>query len=222
MRLEIPLTILSLSLMGGNMFFPWAPAHEIIGVALMVVWGVHIYANRRWFKATFRGRYNPFRITQAVVNYGMLICVAFLAISGVMLSNHVFAFLGIESGANFARTAHLLASHWYFVFISLHIGLHVGVIFNRLKLAQFIDGLRISASVSWKVVATRIIVALASVYGIYAFVERGLWKYLTLQQPFFFMDMERGYILFFVDYISMVALFAAALYYATKLLIKRG
>ena len=222
MRLEIPLTILSLSLMGGNMFLPWAPAHEIIGVMLMVVWGVHIYANRRWFKATFRGKYNPFRITQAVVNYGMLICVAFLAVSGVMLSNHVFAFLGIESGASFARTAHLLASHWYFVFISLHIGLHVGVIFNRLKIAQLIEGSRGSASVSWKVVVTRIIVALVSVYGIYAFVERGLWKYLTLQQPFFFMDMERGYILFFVDYISIVALFAAALHYATKLLIKRG
>ena len=60
------------------------------------------------------------------------------------------------------------------------------------------------------------------VYGIYAFVERGLWKYLTLQQPFFFMDMERGYILFFVDYVSIVALLAAALHYATKLLIKRG
>ena len=216
MRLEIPLTILSLSLMGGNMFFPWAPAHEIIGVMLMVVWGVHIYANRRWFKATFRGKYNPFRITQSVVNYGMLICVVFLAISGVMLSNHVFAFLGIESGASFARTAHLLASHWYFVFIALHIGLHVGVIFNRLKIAQFVEGSRAS------VAATRIIVALVSVYGIYAFVERGLWKYLTLQQPFFFMDMERGYILFFVDYISIVALFAAALHYATKLLIKRG
>ena len=222
MRLEIPLTILSLVLMGGNMFLPWAPAHEIIGVALIVVWGVHIYANRRWFKATFRGRYNPFRMTQAVVNYGMLVCVGFLAISGVMLSNHVFAFLGIESGASFARTAHLLASHWYFVFISLHIGLHVGVIFNRLKVAQLVAGARGSASVSWKVVATRIIAALVSAYGIYAFVERGLWKYLTLQQPFFFMDMERGYILFFVDYISIVALFAAALHYATKLLIKRG
>ena len=216
MRLEIPLTILSLVLMGGNMFLPWAPAHEIIGVALMVVWGVHIYANRRWFMATFRGRYNPFRMTQAVVNYGMLICVAFLAVSGVMLSNHVFAFFGIESGASFARTAHLLASHWYFVFISLHIGLHVGVIFNRLKIAQFVKGSRGS------VVAARIIVALVSVYGIYAFVERGLWKYLTLQQPFFFMDMERGYVLFFVDYISIVVLFAATLHYATKLFIKRG
>ena len=226
MRLEIPLTILSLVLMGGNMFLPWAPAHEVIGVALIVVWGVHIYANRRWFKATFRGRYNPFRMTQAVVNYGMLVCVGFLAISGVMLSNHVFAFLGIESGASFARTAHLLASHWYFVFISLHIGLHVGVIFNRLKVAQLVAGARGSSGIAptsrASVVATSIIVALVSVYGIYAFVERGLWKYLTLQQPFFFMDMERGYVLFFVDYISIVVLFAATLHYATKLLIKRG
>ena len=222
MRLEIPLTILSLVLMGGNMYLPWAPAHEIIGVALMVVWGVHIYANRRWFKAVFRGKYKVYRTVQTVVNYGVLICAIFLAISGVMLSNHVFAFLGIESGASFARTAHLLASHWYFVFISLHIGLHVGVIFNRLKIAQLVEGSRVSASASWKVVATRIIVALVSVYGVYAFVERGLWKYLTLQQPFFFMDMERGYILFFVDYISIVVLIAAALYYATKLLIKRG
>ena len=219
MRLEIPLTILSLLLMGGNMFLPWAPAHEVIGVALMVVWGVHLYANRRWFKATFRGRYNPFRITQAVVNYGMIICVVFLAVSGVMLSNHLFAFFGIESGASFARTAHLLASHWYFVFISLHIGMHVGVIYNRLKFALLLEWTRGSAFASWKVV-TRIIVALVSVYGIYAFVERGLWKYLTLQQPFFFMDMERGYILFFVDYISILALFATAMHYAAKFLIK--
>ena len=220
MRLEIPLTIFLLLLMGGNMFLPWAPAHEVIGVALMVVWGVHIYANRRWFKATFRGWYNPFRITQAVVNYGMIICVVFLAVSGVMLSNHLFAFLGIESGASFARKAHLLASHWYFVFISLHIGLHVGVIYNRLKFALLLEWTRGSAFASWKVVATRFIVALVSVYGIYAFVERGLWKYLTLQQPFFFMDMECGYILFFVDYISILALFATAMHYAAKFLIK--
>ena len=171
MRLEIPLTILSLVLMGGNMFFPWAPAHEIIGVLLIVVWAVHVYANRRWFKAVFRGRYNPYRIVQTVVNCGMLICAVFLAISGVMLSNHVFAFLGIESGASFARTAHLLASHWYFVFIALHIGLHVNVILNRLGVA------RIVVRSCGVVIASRIAVALIGGYGVYAFVERGLWKY---------------------------------------------
>ena len=210
MRLEIPLTILSLVLMGGNMFFPWAPAHEIIGVLLIVVWAVHVYANRRWFKAIFCGRYNPYRIVQMVVNCGMLICALLLAISGVMLSNHVFAFLGIESGASFARTAHLLVSHWYFVFIALHIGLHVNVIFSRLGVAQLVMKSRAVT------VATRIIVALISAYGVYAFIERGLWKYLTLQQPFFFMDLERGYVLFFADYIAMVVALAAAMYFAIK------
>ena len=210
MRLEIPLTILSLVLMGGNMFFPWAPAHEIIGVLLIVVWALHVYANRRWFKAVFRGRNNPYRMVQTVVNCGMLICAVFLAISGVMLSNHVFAFLGIESGASFARTAHLLASHWYFVFIALHIGLHVSIIFNRLGIARIVMRSRIVT------IATRVAVALISAYGVYAFIERGLWKYLTLQQPFFFMDMERGYVLFFADYIAMVVALAAAMYFAIK------
>ena len=207
MRLEIPLTILSLVLMGGY----FSPVHEHIGVLLFVVWGVHIYANRRWYKAVFRGKYKAFRVVQTAVNCGVLVCAVFLAVSGVMLSNHVFAFLGIESGASFARTAHLLASHWYFVFISLHIGLHVGVIFNRLKLFPKSHG---------SVIAARIIVVLVSAYGIYAFIERGLWKYLTLQQPFFFMNLERGYVLFFVDYIAIITLFAAVLHYATKFLIK--
>ena len=229
MRLEIPLTILSLSLMGGNMFFPWAPAHEIIGVLLIAVWAVHVYANRRWFKAVFRGRYNPYRIVQTVVNCGMLICAVFLAISGVMLSNHVFAFLEIESGANFARTAHLLASHLYFVFISLHIGLHVNVILNRLGVARIVarGGERGTESKSrggvegtsrGALVFSRIAVALIGGYGVYAFIGRGLWKYLTLQQPFFFMDLERGYVMFFIDYIAMVIALATAMYYVMKCL----
>ena len=222
MRLEIPLTVLSLVLMGGNMFLPWASAHEIIGVLLMVLWAVHVYANRRWYKAILRGKYKAFRVIQTIVNCGMLICAGFLAVSGVMLSNHVFAFLEIESGASFARTAHLLASHWYFVFIALHIGLHVNVILNRLGLVRFISGVRGAASLAWAdgssrvVFATRIIVALVSVYGIYAFIERGLWKYLTLQQPFFFLDLERGYVLFFVDYIAMIVALAAAMRYFSK------
>ena len=229
MRLEIPLTIISLSLMGGNMFFPWAPAHEIIGVLLIVVWAVHVYANRRWFKAVFRGRYNPYRIVQTVVNCGMLICAVFLAISGVMLSNHVFAFLGIESGASFARTAHLLASHLYFVFISLHIGLHVNVILNRLGVVRIVarGGERgtepksrggVEGTLRGVVIVSRIVVALIGAYGVYAFIERGLWKYLTLQQPFFFMDLERGYVLFFVDYIAMIVALAVAMHYAGKFL----
>ncbi|MDY5764606.1 MAG: DUF4405 domain-containing protein [Treponema sp.] len=104
--------------------------HEILGVGLFVLWGVHIALNRRWYSAIFRGKYKPYRIMQTVINCCILICTIFLMISGIILSNHVFTFLNIQSGLGFARIAHLLASHWYYLFMSLHIGLHVGVITN--------------------------------------------------------------------------------------------
>jgi hypothetical protein len=105
----------------------------------------------------------------------------------------------------------LLASHWYFVFIALHIGLHVNVIFSRLGVAQFVMKSRAATA------ATRVIVGLIGAYGVYAFIERGLWKYLTLQQPFFFMDLERGYVLFFVDYIAIIVALAVAIIFVSSL-----
>ncbi len=203
MTLDIAMTVATLVLMGGNYFFESTAVHEILGVVLLVLWAVHITLNRRFFLSLFKGRYNVFRILQAVVNCGILLCAIFLMVSGIMLSNHVFAWLGIESGASFARTAHLLASHWYYVFMSLHIGLHVSLIANRLGLAG---------------VATRVIAALVAGYGIYAFAIRGLWKYMFLQQPFFFFDAERGYALFFADYIAIIVLFAVAVHYVAKLM----
>ena len=191
------MAVLTLVLMGGNGLFYNAfdgavdsgLVHEVLGVVLFVLWAVHVVLNRAWVKAVLKGKYNALRIVRTIINAGVIVCVLFLMVSGVMLSTHVFAWLGIESGASFARNAHMLASHWYLVFVSLHIGLH---------LSLFIRGR----------VATGITFALAA-YGIYAFAARGLWKYLTLQQPFFFLDLERGYLLFALDYIAIMALFAS-------------
>ena len=209
--IDIAMTVATLVLMGGNYFFESTAVHEVLGVILFVLWAVHITLNRRFFLSLFKGRYNVFRILQVVVNCGILLCAIFLMVSGIMLSNHVFAWLGIESGANFARTAHLLASHWYYVFMSFHIGLHVRLIANRLGLAGAFKSRAV-------LIATRVVAALVAGYGIYAFVIRGLWKYMFLQQPFFFFDAERGYALFFAEYVAIVVLFAVAVHYVAKLM----
>ena len=190
--LDITMTILSIILMGGNYLFPADLVHEILGVALFVLWAVHIALNRHWYGAIFRGKYNPYRVMQTVINCCILICTIFLMISGIILSNHIFTFLNIQGGLGFARIAHLLASHWYYLFMSLHIGLHVGRLFQN---------------VTAKIIP-RIILALICAYGIYAFIARGVWKYLILRQQFFFFDLDRGYILFAIDYISIIILFA--------------
>ena len=67
----------------------------------------------------------------------------------------------------------------------------------------------------------RIILALLCAYGLYAFIARGVWKYLILRQQFFFFDLERGYILFAMDYISIIILFATVSHFIAKLLKKR-
>ena len=191
--------------MGGNFLFPAEIIHEILGVGLFVLWGVHIALNRRWYSAIFRGKYNPYRIMQTVINCCILICTIFLMISGIILSNHLFTFLNIQSGLGFARIAHLLSSHWYYLFMSLHIGLHMG---------------RLLQNVAAKILP-RILLVLTSLYGVYAFITRGVWKYLVLKQQFFFFDLERGYILFAMDYISIIILFATISHFIAKLLKKR-
>ena len=208
--LDIMMTLVSIVLMGGNYLFPADIVHEILGVGLFVLWSVHIFLNRRWYAslvqasklitstnandrrsygAIFKGKYNPYRIMQTVINCGILICTIFLMISGIILSNQLFTFLNIQSGLGFARIAHLLSSHWYYLFMSLHIGLHMG---------------RLLQNVAAKILP-RILLVLTSLY---AFIARGVWKYLILRQQFFFFDLERGYILFALDYISIIILFA--------------
>ena len=224
--LDIMMTLVSIVLMGGNFLFPAEIVHEILGVGLFVLWSVHIFLNRRWYaslaqasklitstnandrrsyEAIFKGKYNPYRIMQTVINCCILICTIFLMISGIILSNQLFTFLNIQCGLGFARIAHLLSSHWYYLFMSLHIGLHMGRLFQN--------------------VATKklpcIFLVLTSLYGLYAFIARGVWKYLVLKQQFFFFDLERGYILFAMDYISIIILFATISHFIAKLLKKR-
>lgn len=210
--LDIMMTLVSIVLMGGNYLFPADIVHEILGVALFVLWAIHIFLNRRWYAslaqasksitstnandrraygAIFKGKYNPYRIMQTVINCCILICTIILMISGIILSNHLFTFLNIQSGLGFARIAHLLSSHWYYLFMSLHIGLHMGRLFQNVAAKIF----------------PRIILVLVCAYGLYAFIARGVWKYLVLKQQFFFFDLERGYILFAMDYISIIILF---------------
>ena len=240
MTIDITMTILSIILMGGNYLFPADIVHEILGVGLFVLWGVHIALNRRWYVAIFRGKYNPYRVMQTIINCCILICTIFLVISGIILSNHIFTFLNIQGGLGFARIAHLLASHWYYLFMSLHIGLHVGMIKNKVchpntnrhpernnchpELVSGSHAEEMPKQVrhdKLRKIIPRIILALVCAYGIYAFIARGVWKYLILRQQFFFFDLERGYIFFAIDYISIIILFATLSHLLAKSL-KKG
>ena len=109
--------------------------------------------------------------------------------------------------------------------MSLHIGLHVGMITNKMRHPAPINyhPELVSGSSTNEMpkqvrhdklhkIIPRIILALVCAYGLYAFITRGVWKYLILRQQFFFFDLERGYVLFALDYISIIILFSTILH----------
>lgn len=227
MPLDILMTLLSVILMGGTVLFPDDRIHQICGISLIVLWVVHIVLNRRWYAsfarankkiistnanerseygALFKRKYQPYRIMQLVVNCGVLISALFLMISGLLMAWFIPADW-VGGALSFARTTHLLASHWYYIFMAFHIGLHASMITTKIKIRGIVP---------------RLICILISLYGIYAFITRGLWKYMFGLQQFFFFDFERGYVLFVMDYISIIVLFATISYYLQKFFTKNS
>ena len=222
MPLDITMTVLSVVLMGGTLLFLNDHIHQGLGCLLLALWAVHVALNRRWFTSLFKGKYQPFRILQIVVNCGVLLCAILLMISGFIMASFVPADL-VGNALGFARITHLLASHWYYIFMAFHIGLHAAKI-GRIALQSSTSSATQNsrkASSSVKIIILRIICIIISLYGVYAFIVRGVWKYMFGLQQFFFFDFERGYVLFALDYISIIVLFGTVSHYIAQLF-KRG
>ncbi|MBO4546056.1 MAG: DUF4405 domain-containing protein [Treponema sp.] len=219
--LDITMTLLSVILMGGTMLFPDDRIHQICGMALLALWAVHIALNRLWFGGLFKGRRDARRALQITVNAGILICALTLGASGLLMAWFVPAeFVG--GALDFARTAHLLASHWYYIFMAFHIGLHGSMILRAChSRAQACHSSAPTRESGQKApLALRIAAAALCLYGIYAFIARGLWKYMLGLQQFFFFDFERGHVLFALDYLCILVLFGTISYYLGKLATK--
>jgi len=230
MIVDISMTILSVILMGGTVLFPNDKVHQILGMALLALWAVHIVLNRKWYGAVLKGKYNPYRIMQTVVNFGILLCAILLAVSGMMMAWFLPESVNVPLG--FARTAHLVGSHWYYIFMCAHLGMHVGMIANKIRLSRTQQKChssvqqechsraltRESSGKAIKAIAAKVLLTLVCGYGIYAFIVRGVGKYMFLRQQFFFLDLEKGYLIFALDYLSILVLIATASHWLGKAL----
>lgn len=181
-------------------------AHEWLGIGMFVLLVLHHILNGKWSKALFKGKYTAIRIIQTVLVATVLICMLGSMISGVMLSRYAFAFLPINAGHSFARMLHMLSAYWGLVFMSLHLGVHWGMIMGIAKKPFQ----KPSVIRKWILRASAILIA---GYGIYAFVMRDIGSYMLLKNLFVFFDFEEPVILFVLDYIAVMALFVTISYY---------
>ena len=191
---DIFMTVLLLFLMGYQ--FWGETAHEWAGTLMLLLFIAHHILNAGWYKNIFRGRYTPIRIIM----------------TGIMMSRHVFSFLSVSSGMGTARLVHMAACYWGFVLMSLHLGLHWGMMMTKMR-----QSLPSTSPSRIRTVILRIVAAAIAVYGAYVFISRNLITYMLLQTQFVFLDFGESPIFFYIDYLAMAGLFVWIAYYLTMI-----
>ena len=80
--------------------------------------------------------HKSYRIATTVVNIALLLSFVLTAFCGMSMSSHAVPFLYGMTKVSFARRMHLSMSHWAFVLMGLHLGMHIPVMFAKLKLTD--------------------------------------------------------------------------------------
>lgn len=211
--IDVLMTLNLLFLMGYQF---WGEiAHEWAGAGMFLLFVIHHILNGNWYKVLFRGKCSPFRIFQLIVDLLAFLAMVGLIISAVMLSNHVFAFLNIQGGMSFARLTHMAASHWGFILMALHLGLHWGMFIGIAKKTMKLKNPSRMRKVILPILGSGI-----AVYGLTVFLRRNLLTYMLLQTQFVFLDFGESIPLFYLDYLAMMGTFIFLAYYISKLLRK--
>lgn len=190
--------------------------HEWLGACGLLLFAVHHILNRRWLKNLGRGAYTPLRIFQTILAALVFLTVLGSMASGVMMSRYVFGFLSPRGGMAFARMLHMFCAYWGFVFLSAHLGLHMGIAAGLLRKAV---GTKKGGAVY--TFACRGLTCCIAGYGAYAFCKHRIAEYLFVQSMFVAFSDAQPAMQFFADYLAMMGLWMLCAYRIGRLLQKR-
>ena len=206
---DVCMTVLLLCLMAYQV--TGEALHEWIGIGMTVLVIIHQILNRRWYAAIItpkradnksggrldrKRKVNVYSILTTVINLAMLFSFALTAFCGMSMSGHAVPFLYGMTSVSFARRMHLSMSHWAFVLMGLHLGMHVPMIFARLKLTNKV-----------KTIFSAIFCCIAGI-GLFLFLRSGMMDYLFFNVPFAFLDYEKAGALVFLENILMLIFWA--------------
>ena len=153
--------------------------HEWTGIAMTALMIVHQILNRKWITALFKGKYTPLRIAQTFMNAALVICFILTALCGVNMSVHAVPFLSDFMRSSLGRRLHLTLSHWCFVLMGLHLGMHIPAMLKGIK-GQALRRVGFGLSI------------LAAGTGLWLFLRNNYPDYLFYRVPFAFIDYDKA------------------------------
>ena len=153
--------------------------HEWTGIVMTALMILHQILNRKWYAALLKGKYTPLRTVQTLVNAALVISFVLTALCGINMSVHAVPFLSEFMRASLGRRLHLTLSHWCFVLMGLHLGMHVPAMLKNIK-GQVVRRVGFGCSI------------LAAGAGLWLFLKNSYPDYLFCRVPFAFIDYDKA------------------------------
>ena len=192
--IDILLTVLLLFLMAYQV--TGEVLHEWLGIAMTVLLILHHILNRKWYSSLFKGKYNAYRALTVCINTLLLAAIALTAFCGMSMSGYAVPFFYGMASVSFARRFHLAMSHWSFVLMGLHLGLHIPAMLSKWKPSN-------KARVILSVIFTCI-----SGYGLHIFLRSGMTDYMFFRNAFAFLDYDKAKWLVILENLLMLIFWA--------------
>lgn len=196
---DILMYVLFLLLMGQHLAS--GALHEWLGVGLFVCFLAHNILNYRWHKALFKGKYPPQRIIQTAINFLLMLSFIGCMLSALMISGVVFQDMRIPGMMMFGRKLHMASSAWCFVFMSLHLGLHIRAPKQKAVKIAFYTGM-----------------SAASVYGICVFFIRRFYEELFLLTEFKWFDYDKTLMIYLFETLCISLAFVTLAHLIKKIM----
>ena len=174
-------------------------AHEWIGIALFALTILHQVLNRKYCAAIFKGKYTPLRVFRLTVNTLLLMTFVCTPLTGMMMSRYTTTFMNGWLKTSLVRQGHLALSHWSFVLMGVHLGLHFGVITGKLPKGK-------------TRIASGAVMSGISVYGFYLFFQSNIFDYMFLKIPFAFLDYSKAWWQVIFENLAMLLAWGFAAY----------
>jgi hypothetical protein len=183
--------------------------HEVVGVVVLVLFIVHNFLNRRWYKAILKGKHSIRRILQIGINLLFLVTMVLMMISAVLISSDLFPFIPINNDMTL-RQIHVQTAYWGFIIMAVHIGFSWGMIINSIRRMTGITG-----TSRIRTIGLRILAVLIVAYGVHSSYEGEMGSKLFVYNPFgwFYDDSTLRFI---IDHLSIMGIYIAGTHYALK------
>lgn len=209
MGIDLLMTVVLLCLMAYQI--TGEELHEWFGVGMLILFIAHNILNIQWYGNLFKGKYKLLRIVQTIVNFSVLISMLCLGYSGIVMSRHAFAAFSIRGPMATARSMHMAASYWGFVLMSIHLGMHWGMIVGMFR--RLLKGGKLPDASVWGLRLAAIVIA---GYGLFCFIQKDIASYMFFKNQFVFFDFEQSVIFVFAEYIAMMGFWIFVSFYISR------